>query len=255
MNHEKLKKAEQEFLMRYPGGFDNLAMREISKKHKSVKMAKFAQDNFALSQFEDKEKIIESFGKIVSLSSLVSVFEKIKFRDIIKILHEDEKQMLAIGLKEFLHGDASSGFSLMVQILKPYKIAKWPILTVIPYYYNPSVEILIKPTTVKGVIAYFELEGLTYSPSPTYEFYKAYRDTIDGLKKEVDPSLRAYNAGFCGFLMMSLEHMPNHPLPIEITSETDDFYNEYNQERLRKSIASIKEGKGVAHELIEVDDE
>lgn len=210
MNYEKLKKAEQEFLMRYPGGFENPAMEEMAKKHKSGKMTKFAQDNFALSQFEDTDKIIESFAKIASLSSLVSVFEKVRFKDILKTLHEDEKQMLVIGLKELLHGNAVSGFSLMVQILKPYKMAKWPILTVVPYYYNPSVEILIKPTTVKGAIAYFELEGLTYSPSPTYEFYKAYRDTIDGIKKEVDPSLRGENAGFCGFLMMSLEHMPGH---------------------------------------------
>lgn len=205
MNYEKLKEAEQEFLMRYPGGFDNPEMLAIAKKHKIGKMVEFAQDSFGLEQFEDTEQIIENLMKIVGKSSLVSIFEKAKFKDIVKMLHENEKEMLAIGLKEFLHGDAASGFSLMVQVLKMYQIAKWPILTVVPYYYRPEVEVLIKPTTVKGVITHFELEGMKYSPTPTYDFYKAYRDEINRMKVEVSPSLRAENAGFCGFLMMSLE--------------------------------------------------
>jgi len=32
-------------------------------------------------------------------------------------------------------------------------------------------------------------------------------------------------------------------------------HNEYNQDRIKKAIADIKAGKGVAHELIEVSDE
>lgn len=44
-------------------------------------------------------------------------------------------------------------------------------------------------------------------------------------------------------------------IPFEITAGTEDFFSEYNQERVRKSIATIKAGKGVMHELIEVADE
>jgi len=38
-------------------------------------------------------------------------------------------------------------------------------------------------------------------------------------------------------------------IPFEIAS--DPFYSEANQERLRKSIASLNSGKGKAHELVE----
>lgn len=44
-------------------------------------------------------------------------------------------------------------------------------------------------------------------------------------------------------------------IPFEISAPTDDFYNEYNQKRIKKAIAEIKAGKGTTHELIEVGDE
>jgi len=44
-------------------------------------------------------------------------------------------------------------------------------------------------------------------------------------------------------------------IPFEISASTDDFYNEYNQKRIKKAIADIKAGKGTTHELIEVGDE
>jgi DNA-damage-inducible protein J len=44
-------------------------------------------------------------------------------------------------------------------------------------------------------------------------------------------------------------------IPFEISVAKDDFFNEYNQNRIRKAIADIKAGKGVAHDMIEVDDD
>lgn len=207
MNITKLKEAEERFLMRYPGGFSDPMMLEIAKKHKVEKMNKLAQDSFAVEQFESPDKIADSMSKIISQSSMVSIFEKPKFRDIIKVISDNEKELLSHGLKEFLHGDQGFGFKLMSGLLNEYKIAKWPLLTVCPVYYRPSVEVFIKPTTVKGVIEYFELEGLKYSPKPTFEFYAAYREQINQMKHEVAATLQVNNAAFCGFLMMSIEDM------------------------------------------------
>jgi hypothetical protein len=136
---------------------------------------------------------------------LVSVFEKPKFKDLIKALSSEEKERLSLGLKEFLHGNQELGFRLMAGLLKEYNLAKWPLLTVCPIYYRPEVEVFIKPTTAKAVISYFELDGLYYSPNPTFGFYRAYREQINLMKKEVAKSMQFDNAAFCGFLMMSLE--------------------------------------------------
>lgn len=205
MNRTKLKEAEERFFMRYPGGFSDPMMLEIAKKHKVEKMNKLAQDSFAIERFESPNKIADSMSKIVSQSSMVSIFEKPKFRDLVKAISDNEKERLSYGLKEFLHGDQEAGFKLMSGLLKEYKLAKWPLLTVCPIYYRPGEEVFIKPTTAKGVIEYFELEGLKYSPNPTFEFYRDYREQINQIKNEVNAALQVDNAAFCGFLLMSIE--------------------------------------------------
>jgi len=43
-------------------------------------------------------------------------------------------------------------------------------------------------------------------------------------------------------------------IPFEISMPKDEFFNEYNQNRIRKAIADTKTGKGALHDLIEVDD-
>jgi DNA-damage-inducible protein J len=43
-------------------------------------------------------------------------------------------------------------------------------------------------------------------------------------------------------------------IPFEITAETDPFYSESNMKILADSIKQLKKGKGVEHELIEVQD-
>ncbi|MGE5416124.1 MAG: hypothetical protein ACM3UZ_05055 [Acidobacteriota bacterium] len=206
MNKTKLKEAEARFLMLYPGGFANPEILEIAKKHKPGKMTKMAQDSFAIEQFESPGRIVESMSKIVGQSSMVSVFEKPKFRDLTRGLIDSEKERLSHGLKEFLHGDQAFGFALMAELLQEYKLARWPLLTVCGVYYRPEVEVFIKPTTTKNVIEYFGLTGLKYSPKPTFEFYRAYREQINEMKVHVDTSLQADNAAFCGFLMMSMEN-------------------------------------------------
>lgn len=207
MNSKKLKEAEESFLMQYPGGFNNPMMIKIARKHKVEKMNKLTQDSFAIEQFESSGRIVDSICKIVSQSSLVSMFEKPKFKDLVKIMSEDEKERLAHGLKEFLHGNQKFGFELMSDLLNEYKLCKWPLLTVCPNYYRPGVEVLVKPTTAKWIIENFELEGLKYSPKPTFEFYKAYREQINEMKKEVAASLQSDNAAFCGFIMMSMKNL------------------------------------------------
>ena len=44
-------------------------------------------------------------------------------------------------------------------------------------------------------------------------------------------------------------------IPFDVTADPDPFYSEANMERLRRGIAALNAGKGVEHELIEVDDD
>lgn len=204
MNLEKLKQAEREFLARYPEGFDSPEMKEIGKKHRMDKMVAFAHENFAPEKFTRLDIIVAKMIQMVTKSSMVSLFEKPKYRDYIKSLDPGQQEFLALGLKEFLHGDQESGFNMMLEILDEVKLAKWTLITVFGVYYYPQDEIFVKPTTTKNAIMYFELDDLVYKPRPSYEFYKKYREYIITMKNHVNKNLSPNNAAFTGFLMFSM---------------------------------------------------
>ena len=204
MNLKKLKQAEAEFFSRYPGGFDNPEMIILRKHHKLDKMVELSQESFVKRNFAFPEHIMENIIRVITRSSLVSMFEKPKFRDFASSLPLQEKELLAHGLQELIHGNQQAGFELMVEILNSGKLAKWSLMTVCPAYFHPKVEVFVKPTVAKGVIEYFELTHLHYKPTPTWAFYDEYRAVINDMKSKVDPSLSPYNIAFTGFLMRSM---------------------------------------------------
>ena len=209
MNRGRLKAAEKMFLAKYPGGFNNPEMEAVRKKHRMEKMKAMALDFFNPDNFDNPEDMAVKMVKIVTSSSMVSVFEKPRFRDMMKEIPFEEKYILVSGLRLFIHGknrdDRRTGFEMMTDLLSVYKLAKWTLMTICPVYYNPDREVFIKPTTIKGIISYFELEDLIYKPSPAFDFYENYTRAIEEMKSLVDPSLAPGNPAFTGFLMMAME--------------------------------------------------
>lgn len=205
MNLNKLEHLETEFLKEYPQGFDSPDLIAIGKKHKMGKMKEFVDENFSKDKFEDTDIVFESFVKLIGKSSLVSVFEKTKFRNEAKVMTADEKSALTEGIYEFIYGDQETGFNQQVAVLQKYKMAKWPILTVLGQYMHPDYEVLIKPTTVKGILSYFEVDEFKYTSKANYEFYDQYRQLVNKIKEQASEHLQISNAAFCGFLMMSIK--------------------------------------------------
>jgi hypothetical protein len=205
MNLERLRRAEEAFLHRFPGGFDNpeiIATRV--RKHKPDKMMALAQESFSRENFNHPERIVQNMIKMISRSSIISVFEKPRFRDFANGLTPQEREFLSGGLKELLHGNEQTGFEMILDLLKSEKLAKWSLMTVCQTYFHPQQDVFVKPTTVKGVIEYFELENLQYGPTPSWAFYEAYRSAFLDMKSRVDKSLSPTNAAFSGFLWMTI---------------------------------------------------
>ena len=204
MNLNKLKQAEEAFLQRYPGGFDNPEIMSIRrKKHNVDKMVMFAQERFSKRSFKLPDRIVGDLAKMISRSSVISVFEKTRFREFAEALFPEEKKLLSNGLEELLHGNEQLGFETILDLLKSRKQAKWSLMTISQTYFHPQRDVLVKPTTVKGIIQHFELKDLEYKPTPTWDFYAAYRSTIQGMKSKVDMSLSPTNAAFSWFLLLS----------------------------------------------------
>jgi hypothetical protein len=205
MNLSRLKQAEKAFHHRYPGGFENpeLVATRV-RKHKPDQMIALARESFSKEKFRLPDLIVQNMIKVISRSSIISVFEKPKFRDFANALPLQEREFLSSGLKELLHGDEQAGFEMILDLLKSGKLAKWSLMSVCQTYFHPQRDVFIKPTTVKGVIEYFELENLHYKPTPSWAFYEAYRTAFHEMKFKVDKSLSPTNPAFSGFLWMSV---------------------------------------------------
>ncbi len=205
LDPKKLKQLQAEFLTQYPEGFNDPEMIAIGKKHKMEKMTELARESFSKSACANTQAAAENIIKVISRSSMVSIFEKPKLRDFVNRLNDNDKAFLVDALCQLLHGKQQAGFESMVDILRTEKLAKWSLVTIIPAYYFPTKEVFVKPTTAKDIVRYFELHDLVYKPTPSWDFYRRYRKLINDGKKQVDKNLSPSNAAFSGFLMMSMK--------------------------------------------------
>lgn len=205
MNRSKLLEAEGRFLSQYPDGFDDPGLAHIKKKHNVDKLSEFAQEALARTQFHRPAHVVDTALKIVSRSSMVSRFEKPKFRDFVRCLNSAEQEAFANALEMRLYGRAKKrGFEEIVGMLQPHGIAKWSVVSVIPFHVAPRREVFVKPTTAKGVIARLEIESLEYRPLPSWAFYQGYQRLLRDIRDTVSPRLSPNNAALTGFLMTSL---------------------------------------------------
>ena len=203
MNYERLRIAEAHFLQSYPGGFADPALEPVLKKHRMNKMTEFAVELFDQTSFYQPNAFLENLVKLVSRSSMVSMFEKPKFRDAINDMNSQEREELTEAFRKLYHGGQATGFREVVEILARRKIAKWSVITIGLVYYKPNKEVFVKPTTAKTIVQKLQLD-LEYRPRPSWEFYKGYRDAVKEIRSRVDPSLSTNNAALTGFLMMTL---------------------------------------------------
>lgn len=204
MNTLKFENLQKEFLSIYPGGFSNPELLELGKKHQASQRIKQAHEFFSEDNFASPTDVVKNMIKTVSRSSLVSRYEKPRLKNWINSMTIQEQESYAFSLRDILHGDQEYGFNIMMSLLEPGKLAKWPLMTILPYYYAPLEEVFVKPTTTKKIIQYLELESLVYNPRPSFEFYTKYRKQINHMRKAADSTLQMDNAAFCGFLMMSI---------------------------------------------------
>jgi hypothetical protein len=203
VNINKLKIAEAHFLQSYPDGFADAGLKKIGKRHRVDKMTVFAKEVLVKKAFDKPNTFLESMVKLVSRSSMVSLFEKPKFRDMVNDLNSGDRVRLVASYKKLFHGNQEKGLSEVVEFLAERKMAKWSLVTIGLVYYRPQKEVFVKPTTAKNIVQKLELD-LEYKPRPSWEFYEGYRNAILEMKSLVSPSLTPNNAALTGFLMMAL---------------------------------------------------
>ena len=205
MNIRRLKEAEAAFLARFPQGFDDPGMEKIRKSHNVDRLAQFARANVTELALSQPRKFADTLLTIVSRSSMVSRFEKPPFREFLNALDSKDKRRLAEAFRKRLFGrNKRAGFEEIVELFAHYKLARWSLVSAVPFYFAPTQEAFVKPTTAKKIVACLDIEDLEYHARPDWAFYAGYRKLILDIKKRVDSSLTPNNAATTGFLMATL---------------------------------------------------
>ena len=136
---------------------------------------------------------------------MVSRFEKPPFREFLDTLDSKDRRHLAEAFRKRLFGRKNrEGFEEIVDLLVRYKLARWSLVSAVPFYFAPSKEAFVKPTTAKNIVNFLEVEDLHYHARPDWAFYDGYRKLILNIKKRVDSNLTPNNAATTGFLMSAM---------------------------------------------------
>ena len=205
MDIKRLKEAEAAFLARYPGGFYDPGLERIRKSHNVDRLAEFTRDNLNEAMLARPQKFTEVLATIVGRSSMVSRFEKPPFREFLSSLDAKDKRYLAEAFRKRLFGRKKrEGFEEIVDLLGQFKLARWSLVSAAPFYFAPTKEAFVKPTTAKKIVTLLGIDDLHYRPRPDWAFYTGYRKLIHDVKSHVDSSLTPNNAATTGFLMSTL---------------------------------------------------
>jgi len=136
---------------------------------------------------------------------MVSRFEKPPFRVFLEALDPKGRRQLAEAYRKRLFGrKKSEGFEEIVSLFARYKLARWSLVSAVPFYFAPTKEAFVKPTTAKKIITSLGVESLHYHARPDWHFYDGYRKLILDIRKHVDSNLTSNNAAITGFLMSSM---------------------------------------------------
>ncbi|HEU4616805.1 MAG TPA: hypothetical protein VFV10_02135 [Gammaproteobacteria bacterium] len=205
MNIDRLREAEAAFLTRFPEGFDDPGLELIRKRHNIDRLSELARAQVTEAALSQPDRFADALIQIVTRSSMVSRFEKPPFKRFVDALDSEDKRRLAEAFRKRLFGnDKREGFEEIVDLFGRYGLARWSLVSALPFYFAPSKEAFVKPSTARKIVGFLDVEDLHYSPRPTWTFYVGYRKLVREIKKTVDPRLTPNNAAATGFLMASL---------------------------------------------------
>ncbi|MDH3693875.1 MAG: hypothetical protein OER96_04820 [Gammaproteobacteria bacterium] len=91
------------------------------------RLEKAAKECFTKKSFTDPNKFVSETAKLVSRSTMVSMFEKPKFKSMVTNLTTKDKETIAESLYELLHGKEKTGFEPFLSELQKRKLAKWTL--------------------------------------------------------------------------------------------------------------------------------
>lgn len=184
------KMIDQMFLNRFAGGIEDIEFLEMAKKHRSsdkiLELAKSLElDDFISASSLKRQAQIDILLQMVQRSTMISTFEKMAFKNYMS--NREMHSIFLSSLRSLLLDNSVHTFNDFVDVLLMQKhaynanIAKWPIITFLLLYNSPYEEVFVKPTTIKKVAAFLQVD-IAYTSLPNFETYRLIRSMVMNYK-------------------------------------------------------------------------
>jgi hypothetical protein len=138
--------AKARFLRIFPGGLSDKTYLDSERAYK-------LQAKEKLDQILPLENALTSSGlgeealSVFRATNLLSPFEKTRLQAALRGPNADQ---FIRGAAKFTLGDTKTGISEMSQALKPDDVAKWTVITYLPFLWQPTSHMFLKPEVTKN---------------------------------------------------------------------------------------------------------
>lgn len=174
--------ARNRFLRLFEGGFS--APRYLADERKYKLDAKAKLDGAApLGAALTAKGLGPAIRAAYQATTLVSPYEQMRLQSLLKGPEADDFIQAAAA---FTQGDRKKALAALAMILKPYEIAKWTVITYLPFLWQPETAMFLKPQMATG---FAERVGhpfmYVYRPNLDLEVYDSLLDLARATRDEI----------------------------------------------------------------------
>ncbi|GER04369.1 hypothetical protein JCM17846_20510 [Iodidimonas nitroreducens] len=137
--------ARKRFLKFFPNGFQSDGFAAKERDYKIAAKAKL-DETAPLEKALDEKGLGEAVLAVFQATNMLSPFEKTRLQDMLRGSHADD---FIKASAHFTLDSSEPNLLAMRDVLKPHDNMKWPVVTYLPYLWQPEKHMFLKPQVTK----------------------------------------------------------------------------------------------------------
>lgn len=166
----------------FPEGFKSAPYLDAERNYKLAAKNVLAE-RLPLDEVFDRTGMGEDALAVFRKTNLLSPFEKTRVQELLRGPASDD---FVRGAAMFANGDVEGGISKMHRSAEAYDVAKWTVLTYLPFFWKPDEHMFLKPEVTKDCSERVgHVFHHVYETSLNLRVYSALLDLVKTAKAEL----------------------------------------------------------------------
>lgn len=202
--------ARARFLHFFPGGFESNKYLQQERNYK-VEAKRKLQDNVPLEAALNGEGFGEAVLSVIRATNLLFPVEKSRMMEVLRGPASDRFVRAAA---KFASGEIKVGLAEMEQALKPHAIAKWIVVTYLPFLWRSDTHMFLKPqVTTDFASRVGHRFANRYAPKLDASVYQDLLDLADSTRKQIGDLNPRDNIDVQSFIWVVSDYIESDRLP------------------------------------------